>query len=115
MPSWSLPISTLPEIRERIDGAKRILNRSRLVAQGKGGSFAALLGPHHLHRKPLTLLQTAQSGTLDYGDVYEHILSSILADHEAKPLFGIEPLDRAFDLDGGRRIGAPAAVGRRAR
>ena len=91
------------------------MDRSRLVEQGNGGSLASLLGPHHLHRKPLPLVQTAQSGTLDYGDVYEHILASILAGREAEPFFGIEPLHGAFDLDGGRRIGALAAVGRRAR
>src|SRR5262245_27701428 len=51
----------------------------------------------------------------DYGNVYEHILSSVVADHEAKPLPGIEPLDGALDLHGGCRIGAPVAVGRRAR
>jgi hypothetical protein len=47
--------------------------------------------------------------------VHEHILSSIVAYREAKPLLGIEPLNGAFDVDGGRLIWALAAVGRRAR
>jgi hypothetical protein len=110
-PSKRLAISGSAEIGKNGVG----MDRSRLVEQGNSGSLAALLGPRHLHRQPLPLVQTAQSGTLDYGDVYEHILASILAGYEAKPLFWIEPLHGAFDLDGGRRIGAHAAVGRRAR
>src|SRR5262245_41650178 len=110
-----------PSIRLRIAGSAETgkdddgTDRSRLVAQGNGRSLAALLRLHHLHRKALPFVQSAQAGTFDYGDVYEHILSSIIAGREAEPLLGLESLHGAFDLDGGRRGGAPAAVGRRAR
>jgi hypothetical protein len=95
-------------------GKDDAVDRSRLVEQRNGSSLAALLGPHHLHRQPLPLAQTAKTGLLDYGDVYKHILSTILANHESEPLLRIEPLHGAFDLHGGCRIGASAAVGRRA-
>src|SRR5262244_4035462 len=110
-----------PSMRSRISGSAERgkddedMDRSRLAKQCNGGSLAALLRPRHFHREPLPLVQSTQSGTFDYGDVYEHVLSSVRAEHKAKPLFRIEPLHRAFDLDSGHRIGALAAVGRRAR
>src|SRR5262245_57161228 len=84
---------------------------SALVQQSKRRSLAPLLRLHHLHRKSLPFVQSTQSGTFDDGDVHEHVLSSIVADREAKPLVGIEPFHGAFDLDGGRGIGALAAFG----
>jgi hypothetical protein len=80
-----------------------------LIQQCERNRLTALLGLHHLHRKSLSLLQSPQPGTFDDGDVNEHILAAILANDEAEPFLGIEPLDRAFDLGGGRWIGALSA------
>src|SRR5262245_6498734 len=113
----ALRVRSAPSMTSRISGSadmgndEESMGRSRLVQQRKRRSLAPLLRLHHLHCKSLPLVQSTQSGTFDYGDVYEHVLSSIVADRKAKPLVGIEPFHGAFDFDGGRGIGALAAFG----
>src|SRR5262245_53146032 len=57
------------------------MDRSRLAQRSNRCRLTSLLRLHHLHRKSLPLVQSAQPGALDHGDVYEHVLSSILAGH----------------------------------
>src|SRR5262245_29805295 len=108
-PSMSLRISGSADMGK---GEER-MGRSRLVQQSKRRSLAPPLRLHHLHRKSMPLVQSAQSGTFDYGDVYEYVFPSIVGDREAKSLVGVEPFHGTFDLDGGRGIGAIAAFGGR--
>src|SRR5438270_3433409 len=86
------------------------------------GAFAALGNVDH-HTLPL--IEGGDPGSLEHRGMDESILATIVANDEAEPLLGIEPLHRAGFLDGRlggewrtasrRRIGRPPRRGSRRR
>src|SRR3984893_8531194 len=86
------------------------------------GAFAAL---GDVDQHSLTFIEGGDPGSLEHRGVDESILAAIVANDEAEPLLGIEPLHRAGFLDGRfgrewcpasrRRIGRPPRRGSRRR
>src|SRR5437868_6721997 len=86
------------------------------------GAFAALGNVDH---HTLSFVEDGDPGSLEHRGMDESILAAIVANDEAEPLLGIEPLHRAGLLDGRfgrewrtarcRRISRPARRGSRRR
>jgi hypothetical protein len=68
-----------------------------LVQQRKGDRPAPFRRCYHTHVQALSLAESCQSGTLNDGNMHEHVLAAIVANGKPKPLITFEPLDRSLD------------------
>ena len=86
-------------VGDQIKGSGEALSQQR-----QRNRLASLLCLDDLHCHALTLSKRAYPRLLDYRDVNEDVLLTVLNDGEAEALIGAEPLHRAFHCGRSARV-----------
>jgi hypothetical protein len=75
------------------------------LGQANAGGFGTFAAGGDVDDDPLPAAEARDPGTLEGGDVHEHILLPVVTGDEAEAFIGIEPFDDGADRRAGLRRG----------